>query len=93
MKQQDMFVVLVFLEVERAYQDDMRAALITYARMCVEREPAAAVMTSASIPSMAPPSCFIRSTTMRRLIFCTASCRTMPSSAFSPIPGRGLGGC
>ena len=39
MKQQDMFVVLVFLEVERAYQDDMRAALITYARMCIEREP------------------------------------------------------
>ena len=39
MKQQDMFVVVVFLEAERAHQDDMRTALITYARLCIEREP------------------------------------------------------
>ena len=38
MKQQDMFVVVVFLEAERAHQDEMRTALVTYARMCVERE-------------------------------------------------------
>jgi autoinducer 2-degrading protein len=39
MEQQDMFVVVVFLEAERDHQGDMRAALVTYARMCVEREP------------------------------------------------------
>ncbi len=39
MKQQEMFVVVVFLEAERGQQDDLRTALITYARMCVEREP------------------------------------------------------
>ena len=34
-----MFVVIVFIEAERVHQDDMRSTLVTYARMCVEREP------------------------------------------------------
>ena len=39
MKQQDMFVVVVFLEAERDCQDDMREALITHAQACLMREP------------------------------------------------------
>jgi len=39
MPQQDLLVGVVFLEAERAHQDDMRSALVTHARMCVEREP------------------------------------------------------
>ena len=56
MPQQDLLVVVVFLEAERAHQDDMRSALVTYARMCVEREPGSAALTFASTPSMARPS-------------------------------------
>lgn len=39
MKQQDMFVVTVFLETDREHQEDMRSALVSYARTCVEKEP------------------------------------------------------
>jgi autoinducer 2-degrading protein len=34
-----MHVVVVFLEAERGREDDMRSALISYARICLEREP------------------------------------------------------
>lgn len=34
-----MFVVVVFLEAERGCQEEMRAALASYARTCLEREP------------------------------------------------------
>jgi autoinducer 2-degrading protein len=34
-----MHVVVVFLEAERGRQDDLRQALIGYARICLEREP------------------------------------------------------
>jgi autoinducer 2-degrading protein len=34
-----MHVVVVFMEVERGRQDELRAALIGYAQTCLEREP------------------------------------------------------
>ena len=34
-----MLVVVVFIEAEHGHQDDMRGALVTYARMCIEHEP------------------------------------------------------